>query len=186
MTEILDIAQEPLTEFISQIDSDHAYVHKGLAQTAIINTGSISAAYDICFTTPAAVDGYVHWRPTAVTTSAEYVGMVMTEGETFSAGTAVTPINRSRKYALANPGVSDSKITDMVKGATCTPAGTQIVNTGFGTSGNPTARSGGGSGAAQEIILAPETKYAITLTPAGATTVTLELFWYEEVKGYIG
>lgn len=55
---------EYLTGYIAQISSDHAYVHKGLAYTAIIKTGSISAAYDIAFTTPATADNkYIHWRP---------------------------------------------------------------------------------------------------------------------------
>ena len=109
--------------------------------------------------------------------------MVMTEAETFSAGSAVTPVNRNRAYALASPVESLSGVIDMVKGATCTPAGLEIINTGFGSEGNPRARSGGGDGADQEIILAAETAYCITLDPAGATTVTLELFWYEEDDG---
>ena len=57
ITEIFEGFREKLTGYLAYISSDHAYVHQGLAYTAIINSGSISAAYDIAFTTPTAADG---------------------------------------------------------------------------------------------------------------------------------
>ena len=95
----------------------------------------------------------------------------------FSSGTAVTPINRNRI------STNTSNMQTVVKGATATPAGTLIQLGGIGTSGNAVSQSGGGGAAAQELVLKQNTNYVLTLTPDGATTVTLELFWYEESKG---
>ena len=75
-------AFESITGFSTTIGSDHAYIHDGLAFTALIDTGAISAAYDIAFTTPSVASGkYVHWRPTGITTSANYVAITLREGD---------------------------------------------------------------------------------------------------------
>jgi hypothetical protein len=84
LTEIAKQVQEPFTGFVTEISSDHAYIHKGIAFTAIINTGAISAAYDIAFTTPTTEQGFMHWRPTGITTSADYVQLELREGDSFS------------------------------------------------------------------------------------------------------
>ena len=185
LTEIAIAEQEGLTGFKTVISSDHAYIHDGIAFTGIINTGSISGAYNIAFTTPSIASGkFIHWRPIGITTSADYVSVVMTQDETFSNGTGVTPVNRNQAFAAVHPIEAASQIIDMVKGATCTPSGIELVNTGIGTSGNPAARAGGGAGADEELVLIPDTGYCITLTPDSATIVTLALFWYEENRGF--
>ena len=67
----LDQMQESLTGYIGVIDSDHAYIHASLAYTSLINTGSISAAYRIGFTTPTVASGKeIHWRPIVISSSA--------------------------------------------------------------------------------------------------------------------
>lgn len=177
-TQIMEQEQESLTGYKATISSDHAYIHDGIAFIALVNTGSISAAYDIAFTTPAATDGkFIHWRPIGFTTSANYIYWELTEGETASSGTTVTPINRNRLSS------NTSKMSYFAKGATCTPAGTIIDLGGVGSAGNPASRSGGGAGGDEEIVLKQNTTYCLTITPAGATTVTGKLFWYEESKG---
>ena len=178
LTQIAEQGQEDLTGYTAVIDSDHAYIHDGIAFTAIINTGAISAAYDIAFTTPDSNSGkYIHWRPIGIDSSADYVDFVLREGDTFSSGTTVTPINRNR--------LSDklSGMQTFVYNATCTPAGTIIQRGGIGTTGNPTVLAGGGSSASQELVLKQNTNYVLTLTPAGETTCNLELYWYEESAG---
>lgn len=167
---------DEFTGFGVEITGDHSYIHRGMAFTAVIDAGSISSAYKISFTTPAATVGYVHWRPIGITTSANYVAMALYEGDAYTSGTAVTPINRNRNNVAAS-GVS------MVKGSTVTPAGTVIDIGGFGTAGNPAAAMGGAGGANEELVLKPATKYTLLLTPAGATLVTAKLFWYEEAVG---
>lgn len=173
--EVIEDFQEGLTGYCGVIDSDHAYIHASLAYTAIIDTGSISAAYDIAFTTPTVASGKdVHWRQIGITSSADYVQYTLYEGDSFSGGTTVTPINRNRS------SVQTSKMQAFVKGATATPSGTIIDIGGIGTTGNPTALSGGGDLASQELILKQNTNYVLTLVPSGSTVCTLRLFWYEE------
>lgn len=168
--------QEELTGYLAQISSDHSYVHKGLAYTAIVETGSISAAYDIAFTTPSLASGkYIHWRPIGISSSADYVGFKLYEGDSFSSGTDVTPVNRNRSMSP-----NTSQMQAFVKGATATPTGTIISAGGVGTAGTPSARSGGGAAADQELVLKANTNYVLTLDPDGATECVLELFWYEE------
>ena len=175
---LLNNAIEKDTGYMGTIGSDHAYIHKGIGFTAIINTGSISVAYDIAFTTPTVASGlFVHWRPIGITSSADYVDVQLTEPETYTGGSAVTPINRNRNSTIT------SVMQAVVKGATATPAGTLIQSTGVGVSGNPAAKAGGGAAADQELVLIPNTTYLLTLTPDGATTCVLELFWYEEGSG---
>lgn len=176
--EFLTQFQEELTKYVGVIGSDHAYIHDGIAFTAIINTGSISAAYDIAFTTPTLASGkFIHWRPIGIDSSAGYVDFVLREGDSYSAGTTVTPINRNRLSGNV------TKMQTFVTNATATPTGTIIQRGGIGTSGNPASRAGGGSAAAQEIVLKQNTDYVLTLTPDSATVCNLSLFWYEEDKG---
>ena len=174
-TEIMEQSQEDLTGYTAVISSDHAYIHDGIAFTGIINTGSISSAYNISFKTPAST--FIHWRPIGIDSSADYVDFVLSEGDTYSGGTAVVPINRNRL---------SSNTTDMqsfVKGSTVTPTGVIIQRGGIGTSGNRVSQTGCGSGADEELVLKQDTEYTLTLTPDGATICNLSLFWYEEGAG---
>lgn len=180
ITEIALQKQEALTNYQTVISSDHAYIHKCLAYTAIIDTGSISSAYNIAFTTPSIADAkYIHWRPVGIRTSADYTKYVLYEGDSFSSGTAITPINRNRNSS------NTSDMQTFVKGATSTPTGTIIDAGGIGSSGNPFSRTGGGAGENEELLLKPNTNYVLQLTPDGATICLLTLFWYEE-EGYQG
>lgn len=70
------------------------------------------------------------------------------------------------------------------KGVTNAGTGTIVDIGGIGVTGTPTAKSGGSAGANEELVLAPDTNYVITLTPDSATVCTLKLFWYEE-DGYV-
>ena len=174
-------ANEDLTGYWGVIDSDHAYVHLGIAYKAIIATGSISATYDIGFTTPTVASGkYIHWRPLGLTSSADYVDIQLTEGETYTGGSTVTPVNMNRLVAA-----HATNMQTFAQGVTCTPAGTVIDHIGIGSDGNARSRSGGGSGANEELVLKQNTKYVITVTPAGATECLMQLFWYEEDGGIV-
>lgn len=178
ITEILEGTREGLTGYAGVIGSDHAYIHDGKAFTALIDTGEITADYDIAFTTPTVASGkFIHWRPIGVDTSSDYVLFTLREGDSFSDGTEVTPINRNRLSS------SVTAVQAFVKNATATPTGTIIQQGGVGTAGNPASRSGGGAAADQELVLKQNTNYVLTLSPNGATTVNLSLFWYEENAG---
>jgi hypothetical protein len=160
------------------VQSDHAYIHDGLGYDALIDAGTIDAAYNISFKTPTVASGkYIHWRPTSITTSADYVQGVLYEGDTYTDGTAVTPVNRNRNSS------NTSTMQAVAKGTTTTPAGTIIDIFGVGSTGRPQARSGNASGSEQERVLKQNTIYTLVLTPAGETDVTATLFWYEETEG---
>lgn len=168
--------QESFTGYLAQISSDHAYVHKGLAFTAVLDIGSISSTYNIGFTTPTVASGkYIHWRPIGLSSSANYVAFKLYEGDTYTGGTAVTPVNRRREAPIPT-----TNMQSFATGVTSTPTGTVIQAGGLGSDGNPNARSGGGSAADQEILLARNETYVLQLEPSGSTSVVLELFWYEE------
>lgn len=178
LVEILEQGQEHLTGFQASIGSDHAYIHDGIGFTAIIDLGSISAATDIAFTTPTVASGkYIHWRPVGIQSSANYVKYTLYEDDSFTGGSAVVPINRNRLSS------NTTSMQSFVSGATATPVGTEIQLGSIGSAGNPSARNGGGGGASEELVLKQNTNYVLTLEPAGATAVTMELFWYEESAG---
>ena len=169
---------ESLTKYIGQIDSDHAYIHEGLAFT-YITSQTISEAYRVSFTTPSvASDKIIHWRPTGITSSANYVQVTLYENTVYASGADVVPFNRNRNSAKT------TELQALALGTT--RSGGDIIQVkGVGTSGNPQARSGGGTFASEELMLKPNTNYTLELVPAGVTSVVLELFWYEELNGAV-
>ena len=176
---LLNKAIESLTGYMGAISSDHAYIHRGMAYTAVVNTGSISALYKISFKTPTVASGkFIHWRPLCISTSAEYCQIDLYMGDTFSGGTTVVPTNRN------DNSDNTSAIQTFAKGTTVTLSGTLKKSCGIGTTGIPTATSGGSGGAAdQELVFSPNTSYSLGITPAGATTCIFEFFWYEAPQG---
>lgn len=96
------------------------------------------------------------------------------EGTSTTGGTAFTPINRNRNYAISNP----SEVA-MVINPTVTAVGTEIdaeiIPGGVGK------KSGGGTAGSLEYVLKPLTNYLFRLTNvngvAHAASLTLE--WYE-------
>jgi len=166
--------QEQLTGDLTNITSDHAYIHRGRAFTAI-GSGTTGATYRIGFTTPAESAGIsIHWRPISITTTANAVGVTLTEGDSFTDGSALAPINRNRNSSRT------SLMQAFDQGVTSSPSGTVLQSLTIGTEGNPNSRSGGAAGAEEELLLKPDTDYVFTLVPAGSTTMTFTLFWYEE------
>lgn len=96
------------------------------------------------------------------------------EGSTTSGGTAFTPVNRNRNYALSNP----SQVA-MVIAPTVSNVGTeldaQIIAGGAGK------KSGGGTAGSLEYVLKPLTTYLFRLTNVNGTAhaAYLTLEWYE-------
>ena len=177
ITQAFSNFMERFTQFVGVIQSDHAYIHDGIGFSGLIETGSISAAYYIAFTTPAASTGkYVHLRPATISSDANSVKYVLYEGDTFTGGTAVTAINKNRNSSTA-------AATTVKKGVTTTPAGDIIAGGIIGSGGRPQSTAGGATGSEHEIVLKPDTDYILSLNPAGATNVFLDVFWYEEGTG---
>lgn len=96
------------------------------------------------------------------------------EGTSTNGGTAFTPINRNRNYAISNP----SEVA-MVINPTITAVGTEIDAEIIPGGGGK--KSGGGTAGSLEYVLKPLTNYLFRLTNvngvAHAASLTLE--WYE-------
>ena len=96
------------------------------------------------------------------------------EGTSTTGGTAFTPINRNRNYAISNP----SEVA-MVINPTVTAVGTEIDAEIIAGGGGK--KSGGGTAGSLEYVLKPLTNYLFRLTNvngvAHAASLTLE--WYE-------
>jgi hypothetical protein len=96
------------------------------------------------------------------------------EGTTTTGGTAFTPINRNRNYAVSNT----SEVA-MVINPTVTSVGTeidaQIIPGGAGK------KSSGGAAGSLEYVLKPLTNYLFRLTNVNGTAhaASLNLEWYE-------
>jgi hypothetical protein len=96
------------------------------------------------------------------------------ESASTTGGTAFTPINRNRNYALTNP----SEVA-MVINPTVTSVGTeldaQIIPGGAGK------KAGGGTAGSLEYVLKPLTNYLFRLTNVNGTAhaAYLTLEWYE-------
>jgi hypothetical protein len=96
------------------------------------------------------------------------------EGTATTGGTAFTPINRNRNYAVSNP----SQVA-MVINPTVTSVGTeidaQIIPGGSGK------KSGGATAGSLEYVLKPLTNYLFRLTNVNGTAhaAFLQLEWYE-------
>lgn len=161
------------------VTNDHNYIHRGLGHKLSYSTGAIipGANYDIGFTTPTAKQGYVHWRPVFMGSSADLASMELYEGATYGSPTGtLIPINCNRNSSR----VSNSLIEDNV---TTSDAGFFLVRRTSGSAGGPTSRSGSsGGGENEEIVFKPETSYLLRFTNLGSvnTTVRFTLFWYEE------
>lgn len=179
-------AFERFTGFLSVIQSDHAYIHHGLAFTYIGTTGNLSASAStsIEFTTPTVASGkYVHFRPTFLSSSANYLTMSLQEASTTTGGSDVLSSIKNRNRISSNT----SSMQTLKTGVTVSVAGTEIDLIATGVSGGETNKSGGqGGGADQELVLKQNTKYTITFTNAGTVTATIglyKIFWYEEATG---
>jgi hypothetical protein len=96
------------------------------------------------------------------------------EGTVTTGGTAFTPVNRNRNYAVSN----QSQVA-MVINPTVTSVGTeldaQIIPGGTGK------KSGGGAAGSLEYVLKPLTNYLFRLTNVNGTAhaASLNLEWYE-------
>lgn len=178
--------EEAFTQYLPVIQSDHAYIHQGLAFTYIGTTGSLAAAAttSIEFTTPTVASGkFIHFRPTFLSSSENYLTMSLKEASTATGGADVKSsiFNRNRNSATA------SAFQTLKTGVTVSVAGTEIdlVTTGVG-GGTANNAGGSGGGSQEELLLKQNTKYTITFTNAGSVTATIgvyKLFWYEESMG---
>lgn len=171
---------ERLTGYIATITSDHAYIHYGKAFSISLDLGSISSVYYVSLDTPANTVGYIHFRPgsAGITTDANSVEYKLYENPTsYTGGSAYTPFNRNRNSSTVSGCTVKYGVTPTLGSAIT------IDNLQIGSTGAPNSRAGGSGGGNDEIILKPSETYIFAFTPAGATNVSFNCFWYEETSG---
>lgn len=143
------------------------YAYKIAPDTAKLASGS---SINIVLASPSGV--YPH-----VTVDGMCLGdaeLYIYEGTVTTGGTAFTPVNRNRNYAVSN--VSE---VAMVINPTVTSVGTeidaQIIPGGAGK------KSGGGTAGSLEYVLKPLTNYMFRLTNVNGVShaASLTLEWYE-------
>jgi hypothetical protein len=129
-----------------------------------------SASIDIVLASPSGIFPHVTVEAMCLGDAELYIY----EGTATTGGTAFTPINRNRNYAVSNPSQSA-----MVINPTVTSVGTeidaQIIAGGAGK------KSAGSSGGSLEYVLKPLTNYMFRLTNVNGTAhaASLQLEWYE-------
>jgi hypothetical protein len=164
------------------ITGDHTYIHQGLGYELSGVTPSIASGnnFTVALITPAASVGYVHLRPTAISSTANTLQMRIAEGSTITGGTDLVPNNRNR--LSSRPCGCGVKF-----GATLTEEGTVLQYYQVGSGSNAgNARGGATDGSAEEWVLKPSTIYTFRFANIGASTATVatfNMFWYEESKG---
>jgi len=176
--ELFEKQRDELTNFHTTIDGDHAYIHRGRKFNATIEQDiAKNSTYKISFVSPTTISGlHANWRPALFFSSLSLLYVRVYENIASTGGSAVTPINMNRTSDKVAIAVVKKGITADVSSAT--PIKAYMVGSG----GGPNARSGGASGAEEEIILKAQTEYIIEIVEpdTAATKLMLQLRWYEE------
>ena len=168
---VVDWADAPLIT----IDINHQRNHDGRAFFAYkIHKESApladNASIDIAIASPEGVYPHVNVEALCLGDAELYIY----EGASASGGTAFTPINRNRNFAVTN----QSQVA-MVINPTVTSVGTELdAQLLPGGSGK---KSGGGEAGSLEYVLKPLTTYLFRLTNVNGTAhaAHLALEWYE-------
>lgn len=176
---VSNLIRESFTGFHPVIQSDHAYIHDGIGYNYPCTFSLGNAAVKGCvIQAPAA--GFIHWRPTTISTTASAVSVGFYEAPVYTGGAPITGIvNHNRNSTIATMVV-------LIDGTlTITNAGTLLSTASYGAAGQPANRSGGGGGAENEYVLKPGLEYLLLVTNLTSTTtqVYADFFWYEEEKG---
>ena len=96
--ELLLEAQEEFTDFQTEITADHNYIHQGKGFTISHTFAAVAAAGAdyIGLTTPAASVGYIHFRPTKFSSTANTARTRVMEVSSFTGGSEIFPQNRNQ------------------------------------------------------------------------------------------
>lgn len=163
---------------VHTIDLYHQAIHDGwmFCLPGKISALAAGASHVISFKTGAKS---VHFKPMRVGSVANVVETRVSEDSTITngSGSAVTPLNRNRNGSLKS-------VTTVVAGAAMTAEGTIIDYMLSGSAGTAASGRSGGAGASSndEIVMKPNTQYAIRVANIGSTTATdvyYEFVWYE-------
>ena len=168
--------QDRVTGSPKGIDTDHSYIHEGIAFENSLTITASATTDRIAFLTPAVK--YVHFRPSQVFLSKGSVDYSLWENATSTAmgGTTSTgSYNRNRNSATT---------ATMSIHTAATSTGGVIIDR-WTMWGSGTTAGSGRQGAAYseplEWVLKRGTEYRVQLSSTEAMTVNM--FWYEEDDG---
>lgn len=165
------------------IDSDHSYIHEGRLYESFVKTtlAATNGEYNIAFVTPSD-DGYAHYRPSSIVSSADMLTLQFYEGATCTGGTALAAINHNRAH-------SREAGNTLAEGVTVTDDGDLLAQIYIpGSAGIGGTRYGSQFGpAVNEWVLKRNTCYLIRMKNESTSenTVQINFFWYEEEQGVI-
>lgn len=175
---LIDNILEALTRAVRTITNDHAYIHAGKAFKVLLPlTLTTGTTNKTTILTPAT--GYIHFRPSKISTSGDKVSVNIYEASSGNTGgTTKTPINANRNRT--------NSATAIVKdGVTVSTNGT-LIDSFFVGGGTGVGGTGSGSSVDEidELVLKQSTLYTIeTINGSSATnTILLSLKWYEEER----
>ena len=166
-----DYWQERVTGAPKFIDTDHAYVHEGIAYEAAIARDEALTTGRWVFKTPAS--DYVHFRPAFVSVAKGDVTCEIWEDTTSTGGTwsAVAAYNRKR--------TSTKTAASLIYTAATSTGGVKIDSWRlWGSTGSGGAGGGAQMGQPHEWVLKQGTEYRLAFDTTQAFSANL--FWYEE------
>lgn len=191
LSEIAELAQERVTLATRVINTDHSYIHEGIAFIAhlYIDVLGTSASESYSFYAPAAK--YVHFKNMKLAGIGSSVKVEMFRGTTAnpltidSAGSTASELTGPNNASDTNSTLSGVVIK---KTPTYTDSETgEIWDSALivGSSTNQTISSGDFQMSENfELIMKPDTYYVITVTNLSgdnaAADVNLDMLWYEE------
>jgi len=173
LTEILSLAKDRYGSAIGTLDYAHKEIHSGSSFTVSYKADiAQSGVLDLLIVTPN-TSKYAHM--TYEIDCELETDMLLYEGVTATAGSAVVAYNRDRNNLTAATVVVTSTPTAITEGTT-------VIRSFHIGSGKTT---GGGDRAAHEFILKKNTKYLFRLTNAisnAANYMAVKLDWYEHTN----
>ena len=162
--------EERVTQSPKFIDTDHAYIHEGIAFEASVLRAEVNSTGKYVIKTPST--GYIHYRPTFVSVAK---GNVISEiwedttstgvGSAGSTWAAVTPYNRKRTSTSTSNSLVYSEATST--GGTMIDRWRLWGSTGAGGSGGGASGRGGSGGAATQTGTGATAFYGNTGGSAG-------------------
>jgi hypothetical protein len=174
----IEAGYDEFTGAVKAMTADHSYIHDGLLfETFHKASVASSGVMNVSILTPAA--GYIHLRPSAVSTSGDLVTIAFYEGTTMTVGTGLTAYNHNRNSTKAPTVVVKHTPTITADG---TLLGQSFIGGGTGVGGS---RSGGERGEVNEWVLKPSTQYLLRITngSSAANVIQANVLWYEESRG---
>lgn len=171
---------ERVTKGVRSIDTDHAYIHEGLAFEVSSITTAFVGTVTYSLTPSTAPTKYVHLRPANISLEKDSVVFQIWEGTTnTSTGLTLTAYNRNRLSSVT----SELTFTGADGSSFLTTTGGAVKiheRKIFGGTGPGQAKAGAEAGQPLEWVLDSAKKYAFALVTTAAAEVGVNFFWYEE------